>query len=93
MESIDLSRIASLARIRLTDEEAEHLGPQLAEILAFVEKLKEVDVEGVEPTAHAIPLFDVMREDEARPGFGAALALSNAPARVGDQFKVAKVIE
>ena len=63
---MDLSRAVKLARIELTPEEEQRLAPQLGEVLQYVEKLNELDVSGVEPTAHATPLSNVMREDEPR---------------------------
>ncbi|MEM0897888.1 MAG: Asp-tRNA(Asn)/Glu-tRNA(Gln) amidotransferase subunit GatC [Verrucomicrobiota bacterium] len=91
--SLDLQKLAILARIELTDDELARFAPQLEKVLGYIEKLEELDVDGIEPTAHAAPVFDVMREDVSRPGFGAEKALQNAPKRAGDQFQVAKVIE
>jgi len=90
---LDVAHIANLARIDLSEAEVATFQSQLDKILAYVEKLTELDVSGIEPTAHASPVFDVMREDVACPGFGVDKALMNAPRRVGDQFGVPKVIE
>ena len=90
---LDIRYIANLARIDLTDEEAETYTPQLQKIIAHVEQLSALDVDGIEPTAHAAPVFDVLRADESRPGFTADQALANAPQRNGDQFQVTKVVE
>jgi len=92
-QKLDVAHIANLARLDLNEEEIATFQSQLDKILAYVEKLSGLDVEGIEPTAHAIPVFDVMRDDVARPGFGLEKALRNAPRRVGDQFGVPKVIE
>jgi aspartyl-tRNA(Asn)/glutamyl-tRNA(Gln) amidotransferase subunit C len=84
---------AQLARIQLTEEEISSFQGQLAEILAYVEQLERLDVTGVEPTAHANPVFDVLRDDVARPGIGQDAALSNAPRKANGLFIVPKVIE
>ena len=90
---LDVAHTASLARLDLSAEEIATFQGQLDRILAYVEKLTELNVDGIEPTAHASPVFDVMRDDVSRPGFGVSKALMNAPRRVGDQFGVPKVIE
>ena len=92
-QKLDVAHIANLARLHLDQDEIATFQGQLDKILAYVEKLNELDVNGIEPTAHASPVFDVMRDDVARPGFGIEKALRNAPRRVGDQFGVPKVIE
>ncbi len=92
-QKLDVAHIANLARLDLNEDEIATFQSQLDKILAYVEKLSGLDVDGIEPTAHAIPVFDVMRDDVARPGFGLEKALRNAPRRVGDQFGVPKVIE
>lgn len=91
---MDVIKVANLARLEITEAEAERFQGQLDQVLAHVEQLENVDVSGIEPTAHANPVFDVMREDVARqPDFSADEALQNAPERSQDQFKVVKVIE
>jgi aspartyl-tRNA(Asn)/glutamyl-tRNA(Gln) amidotransferase subunit C len=89
----DVRYVATLARLQLTDEETRTFQNQLGDVLAFVEKLKKVDVEGVEPTAHTSDVFNVFREDVARPGLTAAEALANAPRKANDLFLVTKVVE
>ena len=89
----DIKYVAHLARIALTPEEEQHLGPQLARILAHIEKLKELDVNGVEPTAHAVPLVNVMRPDEVRPSLPHEEAMRNAPAQANGLFTVPKIVE
>jgi len=90
---IDVTYIARLARLQLTPQEEEQFGDQLAHILSYVEKLKELDVSGVEPTAHAIPLLNVTRADEARPSLSHEAALCNAPAQASGLFAVPKIVE
>lgn len=90
---MDLSRVVKLARIDLTPEEEQRLAPQLGEVLQYVEKLKELDVDGVEPTAHAVPLSNVLREDEPRESLSQEAALSNAPKSTNGLFVVPKIVE
>jgi aspartyl-tRNA(Asn)/glutamyl-tRNA(Gln) amidotransferase subunit C len=89
----DVKYVAHLARLSLSPAEVQKLGAQLGNILGYIEKLKEVDVAGVEPTAHAFPLVNVTRPDEARPSLSNEEALRNAPARVGGLFIVPKIVE
>ncbi len=91
---MDVHKVAHLARLALSDEEAERFQKQLDQVLGHVEQLESVDVSGIEPTAHASPVFDVIREDRALDhSFSADEALANAPERSQDQFKVVKVVE
>jgi aspartyl-tRNA(Asn)/glutamyl-tRNA(Gln) amidotransferase subunit C len=77
----------------LTDAEVSTYEAQLADILGYVQKLETLDVSGIEPMAHASPVFDVMREDVARESLDRDEALANAPAKTSDQFLVPKVVE
>ena len=90
---MDLSRAVKLARIELTPEEEQRLAPQLSEVLQYVEKLNGLDVSGVEPTAHATPLSNVMREDEPRESLSREDALRNAPKTANGLFVVPKIVE
>ena len=89
----DISYTAKLARIELTDEEKKEFGAQLADVLQYVEKLKELDVEGISPTAHPVPLTNVTRVDEVRPSLSQEEALMNAPAQVNQLFLVPKIVD
>ena len=89
----DVKYVAHLARIALTPEEEQKLGAQLGQILGHIEKLKELDVSGVEPTAHAIPLVNVTRPDEVRPSLPHDEAMRNAPAQANGLFIVPKIVE
>ena len=89
----DVKYVAHLARVKLTPEEEQKLGSQLGDILGYIEKLKEVDVSGVEPTAHPFPLVNVTRTDEARPSLPHEDALRNAPQKAGGLFVVPKIVE
>ncbi|HUG10114.1 MAG TPA: Asp-tRNA(Asn)/Glu-tRNA(Gln) amidotransferase subunit GatC [Opitutaceae bacterium] len=90
---IDIDRLAVLARIELTPEEKARFAAQLGDVLAHVEQLNKITVEGVEPTAHAFPVTNVWRADEPVEGLPVGDALSNAPAKRSDQFVVPKVVE
>jgi aspartyl-tRNA(Asn)/glutamyl-tRNA(Gln) amidotransferase subunit C len=89
----DVKYIAHLARLALTPEEEKKLGAQLGQILAYIEKLRELDVSQVEPTAHAVPLVNVTRPDEVQPGLSHDEALRNAPATANGLFLVPKIVE
>ena len=90
---IDIKHVAHLARISLSPEEEKKFGAQLGQVLGYIDKLKEVDVTGVEPTAHAFPLVNVMRPDEVRPSISNEEALRNAPAHANGLFIVPKIVE
>jgi len=89
----EVQHVARLARLSLTDEELERMREQLDAILAYIDKLRELDVEGVEPTSHAVPLVNVMRDDEVTPALPQEAALANAPDRAGELFRVPRIIE
>jgi aspartyl-tRNA(Asn)/glutamyl-tRNA(Gln) amidotransferase subunit C len=90
---IDVNDVARLARLALTPEEATKLGAQLNQVLAYIQKLEELDVSAVEPTAHAVPLSNVTRPDQVRPSLGPELALGNAPAQANGLFVVPKIVD
>jgi len=90
---IDVKYVAHLARIALTPEEEQKLGAQLGHILGYIEKLKELDITNVEPTAHAVPLANVTRPDELRPSLPHDEAMRNAPAQTNGLFVVPKIVE
>jgi len=86
-------RIAHLARIKVADEEIEHLQGELNAILAFFEQLSEIDLEGVEPMTSVTPMQMQKRVDEVTDGGDAESVLANAPAREDNFFLVPKVVE
>jgi aspartyl-tRNA(Asn)/glutamyl-tRNA(Gln) amidotransferase subunit C len=88
----EVLHVADLARLSLAPEEIEVVTRQLNDILAYVEKLQELDTEGVEPLAHVIPVFNVFREDAVAAGLDRDAALSNAPAREEGAFVVPRII-
>lgn len=89
----DVRYTAQLARLNLSEEEIAKFQSQISHVLDYVEKLKEVDVTGVEPTAHTYPTFNIFRQDAARDWFDAKAALANAPRQANDLFIVTKVVE
>jgi aspartyl-tRNA(Asn)/glutamyl-tRNA(Gln) amidotransferase subunit C len=90
---IDVKYVANLARLALTPDEEKQLGAQLGSILGYIEKLRELDVTGVEPTAHAVPMVNITRADEIRPSLDHEAALRNAPRQAGGLFIVPKIVE
>ena len=90
---LDVAYVAKLARLNLTDQETKLFQKQLADVLKYAEKLRQVDVTQVEATAHAIPVFNVFREDEPCDWLTAEEALSNAPHKANQLFIVTKVVE
>jgi aspartyl-tRNA(Asn)/glutamyl-tRNA(Gln) amidotransferase subunit C len=90
---IDVKYVAHLARLSLSPDEEQRIGAQLGNILGYIEKLKEVDVSGVEPTAHAFPLVNITRADEVRPSMSNEDALRNAPAQANGLFIVPRIVE
>ena len=92
-DQFDVRYIAQLARLDLSDAEIAKFQSQLGHILSHVEKLRQVDVSGVEPTAHANQVVNVFRADEPRDWFTPEVALANAPRSANGLFIVPKVIE
>jgi len=90
---IDVSYVAHLARVHLSDAEKQKISAQLKDILAYVAKLNELDVSKVEPTAHATPLSNVLRKDEVRPSIDRDKVLNNAPEQARGLFIVPKIVE
>ena len=88
-----VENVAVLARLELTEEEKDTLTGQMDAILAYVDKLNELDTAGVVPTSHAVPMENAFREDVVRPSIGVEMALANAPERVEGFYRVPKVIE
>ena len=89
----DIQYVARLARIALTPAEEEKFGVQLSHVLGYIEKLNQLDVSGIEPTAHAVPMVNVVRPDEVRPSLTNQEALRNAPAKANGLFMVPKIVE
>ncbi|MDI6794447.1 MAG: Asp-tRNA(Asn)/Glu-tRNA(Gln) amidotransferase subunit GatC [bacterium] len=87
-----VEHLAALARLELSDEEIEKFSHQLTDILNYAEKINQLDTGAVEPTAHAVPLKNVLREDEVKPSLLRETVLANAPDAGEEYFKVPKVI-
>ncbi|HYJ69954.1 MAG TPA: Asp-tRNA(Asn)/Glu-tRNA(Gln) amidotransferase subunit GatC [Nocardioidaceae bacterium] len=89
----DVAHLAKLARIDLTEAELDHLAPQLAVILESVAKVSEVADADVPPTSHAVPLSNVYRADEVRPGLTPEEALAGAPEVDQQRFAVPRILD
>ena len=88
-----VDHVARLARLDLTEEERDRMQKELTGILEHAEKIQSLDLDGVPPTSHALPLSNVMRADEARPSLPPEEALANAPAAEDGRFRVPRIIE
>jgi aspartyl-tRNA(Asn)/glutamyl-tRNA(Gln) amidotransferase subunit C len=91
--AIDTAYVAHLARMHVSDEEIACFQPQLEQVVEYVAKLQKLDVSDIEPTSHAQPLTNVLREDGVREGLTNEQAMGNAPASVEGQFIVPKIVE
>jgi len=89
----DVEHVARLARLDLSAAEKERMSRELDGILTYIDKLRALDTAGVEPTSHAVPVTNVMRDDVPGPSLPQSEALANAPDRRGDLFRVPKIIE
>jgi aspartyl-tRNA(Asn)/glutamyl-tRNA(Gln) amidotransferase subunit C len=88
IEREQVLHVARLSRLRLSEEEIDTLTGELSSVLDHVDKLAEVDIEGVEPTSHVVPLENVLRDDEPRPSLDREVALSQAPDPHDGAFRV-----
>jgi aspartyl-tRNA(Asn)/glutamyl-tRNA(Gln) amidotransferase subunit C len=88
-----VDHVARLARLDLSEEERKRMQVELSAILEHAEKIQALDLDGIEPTSHAIPLRNVMRPDEVRPSLQQDEALANAPEAEDGRFRVPKIIE
>lgn len=89
----DIRTVASLSRLRISDEEAPDVTAQLEKFLTYVENLQAIDTTDIEPTTYALPIQNVFRTDEVKPSLARDLALSNAPLAEDGYFKVPRVLE
>ena len=92
-QGMDVGYVAQLARIDLTAEETALFQSQLDQVLHYVEQLGELDVSGVEPTAHAFPVYNVLRKDEPGKSLPHATIIANAPAATDGEIRVPKIID
>jgi len=89
----EVENVAILARLELTEEEKDLFTGQMDAILAYVDKLNELDTSDIIPTSHAVPMENAFRDDSVRPSIGIDLALANAPERAEGFYRVPKIIE
>jgi aspartyl-tRNA(Asn)/glutamyl-tRNA(Gln) amidotransferase subunit C len=89
----EVQHVARLARLELSEADQARMRGELDAILAYVGELQAVDVTGVEPTTHVLPMANVMREDEVRPSYPVEAMLANAPEAEGDLIRVPKILE
>ncbi|HOX29304.1 MAG TPA: Asp-tRNA(Asn)/Glu-tRNA(Gln) amidotransferase subunit GatC [bacterium] len=89
----DVSDVAILSRLKMSPEELDKFTDQLGNILEYASMLNELDLTGVEPTSHVIPMKNVFREDEVKESYPVEKVLANAPEALGDFFLVPKVID
>jgi len=89
----EVRKVAFLGRLHLTDEEIEKFTGQVGDILDYASMLDELDIAGVEPTSHVVPLKNVFREDKRRDSIPVEEVLKNAPEPLGDYFCVPKIID
>lgn len=89
----EVEHVAKLARLEITQAEKEAFSRQLSDILTFIEQLKKLNTEGVEPTATVLEQVNVFREDKPRDSLPADRALANAPEQAGGFFVVPKIIQ
>lgn len=90
---IDVEHVARLARLGLTAEEKTLFGKQLAAILEYADNLKKLDTKDIPPSAHAIPLNNILRADKAEPCANIAEIMANAPAEEEHMFLVPRIME
>ena len=89
----EVEHVAHLARLELNPSELSKLADQLGDILEYIRQLTHVNTDGIAPTSHVLPLSNVMRPDESRPGLNPERVLQTAPARRGQLIEVPKVVE
>jgi len=90
---MNIEKVARLARLELSEDEMETFGDQLEQILTYMEQLNRLDTTGVEPTSHAIPIYNIFREDEVKSSLAQEEVLTIAPDEEDGHFKVPKIIE
>ena len=88
----DVAYVANLARLALTDDELVRFSGQLSSVLQHIETIRRLDIADVPPTSHAVPLQNVLRPDEPRPGLSRDEVLAMAPATEDERFKVPRIL-
>ncbi len=89
----EVKHVAHLARLAITEEEAEKFADQLGKITEFAEQLNELDTTNVEPTSHVLPLVNVLREDVAKEGLAREKVMLNVKEQEAGQIKVPSIME
>ena len=89
----EVEHVAVLARLALNETELDQVTDQMNQMLGYVEKLNELNTDGIVPTAHAVPVENAFRDDTIRPSIGTEKALQNAPEAANNCFRVPKIIE
>ena len=89
----DVDYVARLARLDLDDAERARMESELTDILEHAEKIQALDLDGVKPTAHAVPFANALRADEVRPSLSQEEALAGAPDKEGGRFKVPRILD
>ncbi len=90
---MDIEKVAKLARLELSGEDREIFGNQLEQVLTYMEQLNRLDTTGVDPTSHAIPIYNVFRDDEVKPSIPQEEVLAISPDEEEGHFKVPRIIE
>ena len=93
MDIEEVRKITKLARLDLSGPELADMAKQLSAILEYIDQLKQLDTDGVEPLAHPLPIQNVFRTDEPGQSLSVDDALRNAPNRMGDFFGVPAILE
>lgn len=89
----EVKYVANLARLNVTDEEAETLRAQMADIITFADALSEIDTAGIDPTNHAIKVENVLRSDTVKKSYDRDELLKNAPAKQAGCYTVPRIVE
>jgi aspartyl-tRNA(Asn)/glutamyl-tRNA(Gln) amidotransferase subunit C len=89
----EVAHLARLSRLALREDELDHLATQLDDIISAVARVQEVTADDIPPTSHALPLTNVFRADEVRPGLTPEQALAGAPASEQQRFKVPRILD
>jgi aspartyl-tRNA(Asn)/glutamyl-tRNA(Gln) amidotransferase subunit C len=89
----EVAHLARLSRLALREDQLDHLATQLDDIISAVARVQEVTAEEIPPTSHALPLTNVFRADEVRPGLTPEQALAGAPASEQQRFKVPRILD
>jgi aspartyl-tRNA(Asn)/glutamyl-tRNA(Gln) amidotransferase subunit C len=93
LDESQIRKVAKLSRLELTEAEVEEFAGQISSILDYVEKMNELNTEGIEPLAHCLPIANVFRHDEIKESLETQRVLTNAPESENEFFKVPKILE